>query len=78
MNTTMKRLAAGMATVVAATAMAVTLMPGAASAQVISRIYSYTTKGANQCHSAANAAGPGYYCTTTTIAGTKFWALAHA
>ncbi|MET8332193.1 hypothetical protein ABZV14_14885 [Streptosporangium canum] len=78
MKTTMKRLSAGMATAVAATAVAVTLLPGVASAQVISRIYSYTTKGANQCHSAANAAGPGYYCTTTTIAGTKFWALAHA
>src|SRR6478609_4630568 len=63
MKTTMKRLSAGMAT-----AVAVTLLPGVASAQVISRIYSYTTKGATQCHSAANAAGPGYYCTTTTIA----------
>ncbi|MFD8556201.1 hypothetical protein ACWDOR_06545 [Streptosporangium canum] len=78
MKTTMKRLSAGMTTAVAVTAVAVTLLPGVASAQVISRIYSYTTKGASQCHSAANAAGPGYYCTTTTIAGTKFWALAHA
>ncbi|OUC92164.1 hypothetical protein [Streptosporangium minutum] len=78
MKTTMKRLSAGMATAVAATAVAVTLLPGVASAQVISRIYSYTSTGAKQCNSDANMAGPGYYCTTTKIAGTKFWALAHA
>ncbi|WP_326821173.1 hypothetical protein [Streptosporangium sp. NBC_01756] len=77
MKTTLKRLSAGMATLVAATAVTVTLLPSAASAQTISRIYSYTTKGAKQCNSDANVAGPGYYCTTTKIAGTKFWALAY-
>ncbi|WP_424534170.1 hypothetical protein ACOZ38_28130 [Sphaerisporangium viridialbum] len=76
-TTTLKRLSAGMATVVATTAVAVTLLSGVASAQTISRIYSYTTKGASQCHSDANAAGPGYYCTTTTIAGKKYYALAY-
>ncbi|MEV6868991.1 hypothetical protein AB0M44_49530 [Streptosporangium subroseum] len=77
MKTTLRRLSAGMATVVAATAVAVILLPGMASAQTISRIYSYTTKGATQCRAEANVAGPGYYCTTTTIAGTKYYALAY-
>ncbi|MCH0540103.1 hypothetical protein I3F58_11090 [Streptomyces sp. MUM 203J] len=63
-------------TIVTATAAAVAFSAGPASAETILRWYSYTTQGAKKCNSDANLAGPGYYCTTVTVTGTKFYALA--
>lgn len=62
MKTALKRLVAGAGATVAATALAATLMPGPANAEVIVRWFPYTSEGARSCNSAANAAGPEYYC----------------
>ncbi|GAA3127671.1 hypothetical protein GCM10010466_18070 [Planomonospora alba] len=75
MKTAMRRASLGMSAVVAAAAMAVTFAP-AASAEVIVRWFPYTTAGAKACNSAANAAGPEYYCTTIKVGSTKMYALA--
>ncbi|MEV5504573.1 hypothetical protein AB0M50_55130 [Nonomuraea fuscirosea] len=72
----MRRISLGVSTAIAAAAMAATLAPAPASAQVIVQWYSYNTAGAKACNSAANAAGPEYYCTVVTIGGTKLYALA--
>ncbi|GAA1548341.1 hypothetical protein GCM10009678_33780 [Actinomadura kijaniata] len=77
MKPPLKRLSAGMATAIATTALAATLVPGPASAETIVRWYPYTTAGAKKRNSDANQAGPGYYCTTVTVAGRKMYALAH-
>ncbi|MFI7438861.1 hypothetical protein [Nonomuraea indica] len=65
-----------MSTTIAAAAMVAVLAPAPASAQVIVRWYPYTTAGAKACNSAANAAGPEYYCTVVTVGSTKMYALA--
>ncbi|WP_228647262.1 hypothetical protein [Microtetraspora sp. AC03309] len=65
-----------MAAVAVTTALGIAALPSPASAQVIVRWYGYTAAGAKACNSAANAAGPEYYCTTVTVGGQKFYALA--
>ncbi|MFG3439499.1 hypothetical protein ACGF0J_19845 [Nonomuraea sp. NPDC047897] len=76
MKNAMKRISVGMSTTIAAAAMVVALAPAPASAQVIVRWFPYTTAGAKACNSAANAAGPEYYCTTIKVGSTKMYALA--
>ncbi|WP_049560537.1 hypothetical protein [Nonomuraea sp. SBT364] len=76
MKTSLKRLTTSMAAVAVTTATAAAIFAGPANAQVIVQWYSYTSAGAKACNSAANAAGPEYYCTTVTIAGRKMYALA--
>ncbi|GAA3162453.1 MULTISPECIES: hypothetical protein [Nonomuraea] len=76
MKLAMRRVSLAMSTAVAAAAMTAVLAPAPASAEVIVRWYPYTTAGAKSCNSAANAAGPEYYCTTVKIGSTKMYALA--
>ncbi|MEV4569865.1 hypothetical protein AB0K18_05330 [Nonomuraea sp. NPDC049421] len=76
MKLAMRRVSLAMSTAVAAAAMTAVLAPAPASAEVIVRWFPYTTAGAKSCNSAANAAGPEYYCTTVKIGSTKMYALA--
>jgi hypothetical protein len=76
MKTAVRRISLGMSTAVAAVALAVTLAPASASAEVIVRWYPYTTAGAKKCNADANVAGPRYYCTVVKVGGSKVYALA--
>ncbi|MET8862789.1 hypothetical protein ABZW11_07510 [Nonomuraea sp. NPDC004580] len=76
MKLAMRRVSLAMSTAVAAAAMTAVLAPAPASAEVIVRWFPYTTAGAKSCNSAANAAGPEYYCTTVKVGSTKMYALA--
>ncbi|NBE93860.1 hypothetical protein FE391_22105 [Nonomuraea sp. KC401] len=76
MRTVVRRISLGMSAAVTTAAMVAILAPGPASAEVIVRWYPYTTAGAKSCNTAANAAGPEYYCTVVTIGGTRVYALA--
>jgi len=70
----MRRVYTGMATAIAAAAMAVTLAP-AASAVTIIKIYPYTAQGAKQCHADLKLAPGGYSCTTIVVNGARKYAL---
>ena len=77
MRVAIRRISLGLSTALAATAMAAVLAPAPASAEVVVRWFPYTTAGAKACNSAANSAGPEYYCTTITFSsGTKVYGLA--
>lgn len=72
------RLRARAATVVGAAALAVGLAAGTSSAEVIVQWYSYTSAGAKSCNTAANAAGPEYYCKALKLSGSAGWVWALA
>ncbi len=77
MTSTVKRAAVRVSTAIGAAAAVVALTAGPALAEVVVRWYPYTTAGAKSCNTAANVAGPEYYCKALKLAnGTWVWALA--